>query len=167
MNKLKQYIKWKDVSIFKKVGLGSGIVILFLMGISSQSVFGISGILSDSKDVIYGNKLDGIFAQQEVDHLNWINRISKLLNGEDPQKLDINTDHRTCSLGNWLYSDARLKAEQVVPQLAPLLKRIEAPHRKMHGSAGTIKETLKPGHDGQGDVQAVMAGFKGFFDCSG
>lgn len=148
MNKLKQYINWNDVSIFKKVGLGSGIVILFLMGISFQSVFGISGILSDSKDVIYGNKIDGTFAQQEVDHLNWINRISKLLNGEDPQSLDINTDHKTCSLGKWLFSDQRLKAEQMVPQLAPLLKKIEAPHREMHESAGTIKKTFKPGHEG-------------------
>lgn len=157
MKKLKRYISWKDISIFKKVGLGPGIVLLFLVGISFQSVSGISGILGDSKEVIYGNTLDGVFAQKEVDHLNWANRIGKLLNGEDPKTLEIKTDHETCSLGKWLYSDERARAEEMVPALAPLLQAIEAPHREMHASARAIKETFKPGH---GDLDITLAKFR-------
>ncbi|WP_051148590.1 cache domain-containing protein [Desulfospira joergensenii] len=139
---------WKNLSIFKKIGVGPGIVILFLMIVGAQSFFGITGILDDSKEVIYGNRLDGLIAQKEVDHLNWSNRVSKLLKGEDPATLKIQTDHRTCSFGKWLYSDERKKAEQAVPDLTPLLKAIETPHRELHESAVKIKEIYKPDHSG-------------------
>lgn len=141
-------MNWKHLSIFKKIGLGPGIALLFLVIVGAQSFFGITGILEDSEEVIYGNQLDGVMAQKELDHLNWSNRVSKLLKGEDPATLNIKTDHQTCAFGTWLYGEERKRAEQAVPELKPLLTRIEAPHKEIHESAKTIKEILKPNHQG-------------------
>ena len=140
-------MSWKNLSIFKKIGFAPGIVLIFLVAIGSQSFIGVSSILDDSREVIYGNRLDGVMAQKEVDHLKWANRVTQLLRGEDASNLKIQTDHTRCSLGKWLYGDERKKAEYVVPELISLFKKIESPHRQMHESAEKIKMTIKADHN--------------------
>ena len=147
-------MSWKDISIFKKIGIGSGLVILFLIFVSFQSIFGISGILEDSDEVIYGNKLNGVIIQKELDHLNWSKRLSQMLNGADPETVNLQLDFKTCSFGSWLYSDARKEAEKRVPELIPLFKKIQDPHKKLHESARAIKAVLKPHH---GDLETVLS----------
>jgi methyl-accepting chemotaxis protein len=95
----------------------------------------VSGIVNNASQVIEGNKLDANLAQKEVDHLNWVNKVNALLTDDNVTKLDVQTDDRKCSFGKWLYGDGRKRAEELVPSLAPLLKEIEEPHRKLHHSA--------------------------------
>ncbi|MCG8688064.1 MAG: cache domain-containing protein [Desulfobacterales bacterium] len=151
-------MNWKNLSIFKKIGVGPGIVIIFLVAIGAQSFLGVTDILNDSKEVIYGNRLDGTMTQKEVDQLAWANRLGKLLKGEDPGNLDIETDHTKSSLGKWLYGEDRKIAEQMVPELAPLFKNIEVPHKEMYESAKLIKETYKPNHNGLDLVLSKLLG---------
>ena len=49
--------------------------------------------------------------------------------------LNVETDDHKCGFGQWLYGDGRKQAEALVPSLAPLLKKIEEPHRLLHESA--------------------------------
>lgn len=141
-------MKWKNLSIIKKIGFAPGVVILFLVILGAEVFLGITNILKDSQEVIYGNKLDGSIAQMEVDHLNWANRVNKLLQGVDPEELKIETDHQKCAFGRWLGSKDRQTAERVVPDLKPLLKKIEATHQQVHVSAKTILSAYKPDHPG-------------------
>ncbi len=131
-------MKWKDLKLGKKFGIGFGIVMVLLVIVGGWAIFGISGIVDNAEEVIDGNKLDGILAQKEVDHLNWANKVSALLTDNNVTKLEVEVDDHNCGFGKWLYGEGRKHAETLVPSLAPMLEKIEGPHRKLHESAMKI-----------------------------
>jgi methyl-accepting chemotaxis protein len=151
---LENALNWKNIKIAKKIGMGIGTVV-FLLGIMSIiGYFGVEGIVLDAREVISGNKLSGILAKKEVEHLNWVADVSRFFTDESLTTLDVKTDDQTCGLGKWLYSDDRKKVQALIPALAPLFKAIEAPHRELHESVSAIKNTLKKDH---GDLAQVLS----------
>ena len=136
-------MRWKDIKLGKKMGIGYGIVLVLLAFVTTWAIFGINDIVGNAGQVIDGNKLDGILAQREVDHLNWAGSVNTLLTDDTVTHLNVETDDHRCGLGQWLYGEGRKSAEKLVPSLAPLLKNIEEPHRHLHESAITIGEQFK------------------------
>ena len=136
-------MNWKNLTIGKKVGVGFGIILALLSVVGLLSYTGVSGIVGNAEQVIDGNKLDGMLAQREVDHLNWVNKVNALLTDDAVTQLKVQTDHKKCGFGKWLYGEERTAAEKLVPSLAPLLKAIEEPHEHLHQSAIEIKEHFK------------------------
>ena len=126
---------WKDLTIGKKIGVGFGVVLALLVVVGVMSYTGVGGIVNNATEVIDGNKLNGELAQKEVDHLNWMNKVSALLTDDKVTSLDVQTDDHKCGFGKWLYGEDRKQAELLVPSLAPLFKDIETPHHKLHQSA--------------------------------
>ncbi|MEJ2041019.1 MAG: methyl-accepting chemotaxis protein, partial [Desulfosarcinaceae bacterium] len=57
--------------------------------------------------------------------------------------LNVETDDHKCGFGQWLYGEARQRAESLVPSLAPLFKEIEEPHHLLHASAISIAKNFK------------------------
>ncbi|MBU0681398.1 MAG: CZB domain-containing protein [Proteobacteria bacterium] len=136
-------MNWKKMTIGKKIVFGYGIVLALLLAITTISYFGVGTIISNAEEVIKGKELDGVLAQREVDHLKWAQKVNSLLTDETVTTLDVQTDHKKCKLGTWLYGEERHDAEQMLPGLKPLFKDLEAPHEKMHVSAIKIKEVFK------------------------
>lgn len=136
-------MNWKNLTIGKKVALGFGIILVLLSVVGLLSFTGVKNIVNDAHQVIEGNKLDGMLAQKEVDHLNWVNKVNALLTDDTVTKLDVQTDHKQCAFGKWLYGEERKAAEQLVPSLAPLFKSIEEPHQHLHESAIAIDAHFK------------------------
>ena len=95
---------------------------------------GVEGIVLDARDVIAG--------------------ISRLFTDENLTSLDVETDDHACGFGKWLYSDDRKRGQVLTPELLPLFKTIEIPHRELHESAIAIKKTLKKDH---GDLAQVLS----------
>ena len=147
-------MSWKHIKITKKIGIGIGTVVFLLGVMSIISYLGVEGIVLDARDVIGGNRLSGILAQKEVDHLNWVADVSRLFTDESLTSLDVETDHHACSFGKWLCSDSRKEAQSLIPELAPLLKAIETPHRELHASAIAMKKALKKNH---GNLAQVLS----------
>ncbi len=133
---------WKDISVYTKMLIGFGVLIILTLIVALWSIFGISGIVADAEEVIDGNKLDGLLAQREVDHLNWAGEVNALLTDDQITELDVQIDDHECAFGKWLYGEGRKDAEALVPSLAPLLKSIEEPHRHLHESAGEIDKVF-------------------------
>ncbi len=131
-------MSWKNLTIGKRIGIGFGIVILCLIILGALSFSGVSEIVKDASEVIDGKALDGELAQKEVDHLNWIGEVNKLLTDSNVNELKVQTDHSKCGFGKWLYGEGRQQAQTLVPSLIPLLKEIEEPHRHLHESAVDI-----------------------------
>jgi len=131
----------KNLTIGAKIRLGFGIVLSLLLFLTIWSHLGIGAIVENADTVISGNQLDSIVAQKEVDHLNWTKNLTELLTNQDITTLQVETDHRKCAFGKWLYGDQRRAAEKLLPSLAPLLKQIEAPHENLHRSAIEIGES--------------------------
>lgn len=133
-----------DLTIGKQITLGFGIVIVLLIILGALSFSGVGGIVGNAQLVIAGKALDGEMAQKEVDHLNWAGEVNRLLTDETHHELSVQTDHKLCGFGKWLYGDQRKKAEALIPSLAPLFKQIEEPHHRLHESAIQIKEVYSP-----------------------
>lgn len=136
-------MNWINLTIGKKVAMGFGIILVLLSIVGLLSFSGVSGIVKNAGQVIDGNKLDGLLAQKEVDHLNWVGNVNALLTDDAVTKLEVQTDHQKCGFGKWLYGKERKAAEELVPSLAPLLKAIEEPHQHLHASAIAIDEHFK------------------------
>ena len=133
-------MKWKNIKLKHKLGIVIGAILTLMVIVGGWSIFGISGIVN----VIEGNQLDGLLAQKEVDHLNWANAVNALLVDENKTTLDVETNDHECAFGKWLYSEKRREAENMVPELAPLLKKIEKPHHELHQSAIAIGNSFHP-----------------------
>jgi len=137
-------MNWKNMTIGKKIALGFGLIILLLIVLGSISFTGVGGIVNNASEVIDGTSLDGELAQKEVDHLNWIMAVNKLLTDPEVNELHVETDHTQCGFGKWLFGEGRKEAEMFVPSLASILKDIEEPHRLLHESAISIKKEYRP-----------------------
>ena len=59
-------------------------------------------------------------------------------------ELNAETDDHQCEFGKWLYGEERQLAEATVPEIAPLLREIEACHTELHTSAIAIGEQYRP-----------------------
>ena len=136
---------WKNMTIGKKIASGFGIVIILLVILGALSFTGVGSIVKNASEVIDGKALDGELAQKEVDHLNWIGEVNKLLTDDTVNELTVQTDHTKCGFGRWLYGDERKQAEALVPSLVPLFKKIEEPHRHLHESATEIGKVYTKG----------------------
>ena len=135
---------WKHINLVSKFSVGFGVVLGFLSIVALWSIFGISGIVDNATEVISGNKLTGMLAQKEVDHLNWVNDVNVLLTDEKVTKLSVETDDHQCGFGKWLYGNERKTAERLVPSLGALFSQIEEPHRHLHNTAIDIEKHFKP-----------------------
>ncbi len=135
---------WKKMTIGKKIVFGYTIILTMLIAITAISYFGVGTILANADEVIRGKELDKVLAQREVDHLHWAQAVNTLLTDASVTTLKVQTDHKKCKLGSWLYGEGRTEAEQLLPGLQPLLKELERPHERMHSSAIEIKEAYKP-----------------------
>ncbi len=145
---------WEKLTIGKKIAVGFSVVIVLLIVLGGLSFFGVGNIVKNADEVIDGNKLDGNLAQKEVDHLNWANKVNSLLTDEKITRLDVETDDHKCGFGKWLYGEERKQAENLVPQLSPLFKQIEAPHLHLHKSATAIEKVFKQPH---GDLAHILS----------
>ncbi|UZP67387.1 methyl-accepting chemotaxis protein [Desulfovibrio mangrovi] len=82
--------------------------------------------------------------QKTVDHLKWAEKVQLLLSDDTVHTLSVQTDPTLCGFGKWYYGQGRKDAEHLVPQLASVLKDIEAPHKHLHQSAIAIQKAYLP-----------------------
>ncbi len=135
-------MRWKNMSLKGKFVVGFGAILLLLGGITIWAVFGIGNIVSNSEEVIDGNKLKAEFIQRIVDHLNWAQQVNSFLTDKAVKSLDVQIDPHKCGFGKWYYGQGRKQAELLVPELAPILQKIEEAHTILHESAAKIRKTF-------------------------
>lgn len=136
---------WKNSTLTTKIFASFSMIIFMILLFIIFNYRGVNTIISNAEQVISGYSLDGILAQKEIDHLNWVNKITALLTNKEISTLNLEVDDHKCGFGKWLYGEGRTQAEIKIPTLAPLLKSIEAPHNKLHKTAIAIKEALRQG----------------------
>lgn len=132
-----------NLTINKRITLGFAVILGLFVICGSLAFIGTNSITRNAQEVIDGNRLDGILAQREVDHLNWVNKVNALLTDETVTTLAVETDDHKCGFGKWLYGSGREQAEHLVPSLAPLLKKVEKPHYDLHQSAIKIGQQFR------------------------
>jgi len=143
-------MKWKNISLKGKFTIGFGLVLALLAGLAVSSVSGIGGIVGNASQVIEGNKLKANFTQRVVDHFNWCAQVAGFITDDNVTELNVQMDPHKCAFGEWYYSDARTHAEELVPDIKPMMADIEDPHAKLHESAKKIKDTFVQADTGLG-----------------
>jgi methyl-accepting chemotaxis protein len=129
------------------VKLTGGFLIVGLIVLSVGFV-GWNGVKTSDRIAGKVNYIDGInkqLLQREIDHLNWARKIGQFQRNEKITELDVEKDEHKCKFGEWYYSDARKQAEEEMPEIKELLRRIEDPHTKLHRSAQELEKILKKG----------------------
>ncbi len=136
---------WKNIPIAGKLGIGFGLVLLFLSIISIFSWYGFHSINGGIAENLYLSNIKELVLQKEIDHLQWRNSASDLFTDVQKKTLDTEVDDHKCKLGVWLYGPERKAAEAAMPGITPLLRQLERPHKDMHDSARTIQEAIATG----------------------
>lgn len=144
-------MNWENTTIKAKISIGMGILVFLIIVLAIYSYSGVSGIVSDAKEVIAGNRLDSEMTQREVDHLKWAKSLNAYLTDKNIKELNIQLDPTKCALGKWLYGQERENAEKLIPAIVPLLKEIEEPHKQLHQSARKISEVMRNVDDSLGE----------------
>ncbi|MCK4660729.1 MAG: cache domain-containing protein [Phycisphaerae bacterium] len=141
-------MSWKNLKLGKKLGIGFGVVLLFLVTVGGGAIYGIGGLVDNAHEVIEGNVLLEHVVEIELAHLGWMSKVNALLTDKNVTELNVVTDGRVCKFGKWLASDDRKKAEKMAPEIAPLLKEIEPIHMDLHASAADISAVFRQVHPG-------------------
>ncbi len=131
------------IGVGGKIGGGFALVLILIAIAGITTLLGVNRIENLSSQVISGNHLDATLAQQEVEFLEWAQKLSMLLNSEGRRGTNIQTDPHKCAFGKWYYGPGRKQAEARVPQIKTLLAEIEKPHLAMHKSAREIVEMYR------------------------
>lgn len=137
-------MKWQDLSIAKKLGIGFGTVLLLLSFAAFWAVNGLEGVLDGSDYVVHADNLKWELTQREVDHLNWVSKLSSFIYDDNLNELSIQLDHTKCAFGKWYYGAGRKDTVKLFPKLSNDLTRIEEPHRNLHKTAQDIKKIYRP-----------------------
>jgi len=135
-------MNWKNWSIGIKIVASFGVVLLLMVGISGVSLFKVSQLISGTDEAQQVTMLKAEIVEREIDHLRFVQNINKFFQDDSLQTLELQTDAHKCNLGKWLYGEGRKQAEQDHPELAPLLKEIEAPHAVVHTSVSEMQQLL-------------------------
>lgn len=134
-------MKWKSPSI--NIKLLSGFFILLVM-VAVFVIFSYEsfGRLANKTAAAYERyQIYTEIVQREAEINDWDARIKTFLADAPLNGTTIETDSRKCSFGRWLFGTGRKEAASSFPALAPLLKKMEEPHARMHAVAGAILQS--------------------------
>ena len=108
-------MKWKNISIGKKIYLGSVLMIMVMVVVSILNYVGVIGVHIIATRY-WRLVILSIPTLREIDHLLWSEKLRDIKDFDvDP---DIEMDPTKCALGLWLQSDIRLELEEDIPMTA-------------------------------------------------
>lgn len=136
-------MKWKNLKLKYKLFIGFGTIVFFLLFVALLSIFGAQKIIQNGKEVIAGNQIKRNIAERELEHVKWVNKLSEFLYNDDVTSLNIETDYHKCKFGQFYYGQMRRNTEKFIPELKPVLEKIEEPHKQLHESAIEISKVFK------------------------
>lgn len=139
-----------------------GLLVLGALLVASGAItyFGVNGMLQKAEEAATAAESMAQLKSREIDHYKWIETVTTtLMQPYQPGvKVKVGSDDHKCALGRWLYGPKRRDLEKRYPELAPLLKSLEAPHAKLHLSIKDINANLTEAEDLDGakdDFRAV------------
>jgi methyl-accepting chemotaxis protein len=100
------------------------------------------------KFVVVDPDLGGFLREKKSDHLAWMRKVMAPFLESSLTRADVETDHRKCGLGRWLYSPETARARKADSDFDALVVPIYAPHEELHGSVIEINALLENGERG-------------------
>lgn len=137
-------MKWSELNIGKKIGIGFTLVLVLLLVFGVWNFIGLFSLRDQNEFVLKTSNLIYDLAQREIDHLLWVSRLRDLIDAHN-HNFDIELDPTKCKLGQWLSSPERAEIESRIPELTPIIEKLEVHHQHLHSSARQIQTALRSG----------------------
>ncbi len=128
----------RNLPLYAKLGLGFGCVLIFMVIISSLSNFSMSSFQKNVGELGKLTDLEKTMLARESDHLRFMNKASMFFYEPTMNAMEVQTNHRLCALGKWLYGKDRKETEIFLPELKPVISQLEKHHEKLHGAIAEI-----------------------------
>jgi methyl-accepting chemotaxis protein len=93
------------------------------------------------------NYMTNFFYRIDIDHKDWVqNVLAEIYNLDgsnmDVKNLTVETDHKKCGLGKWLYEGEAEELAKQYPAFSGLIEELKLPHQHMHEAAIEINNRL-------------------------
>jgi methyl-accepting chemotaxis protein len=146
---------FKSMKLGTKLIGGFAVVGLITLTLGFICLNGISNIATTSEHLSFLGHIENQMLQREIDHLNWARKVGEFQRDESIVEVAVEKDDHKCGFGKWYYGEERKLAENAIPELSDLLKRIENPHKLLHQSAVELESLLKKGRDHRNEAVAL------------
>ena len=130
----------KRISLRLRLVLGFLVMILLITAVSVLSIIRFNDVAALGRGAVRENNNRAYALAREIDHLKWVSDVSDLFLLDDILELNVETDWRRCSLGEWIYGEAMAEEMSRDPELSQLISAIKPPHERMHKTAIRIDE---------------------------
>ncbi|MDY0162191.1 methyl-accepting chemotaxis protein [Desulfobotulus sp.] len=137
-------MRWKDLGIGVKLGLGFGILLVFLAGMILTGFLGVDRMAHRGNALIDGSRMDGILAVKEVELLQASRRLGAHLMGGE--KVVVHKKKEATAFGAWLAGEERAWMEARIPELAPLFVQMEGQYGLLHRRVLGVLTRYQPDH---------------------
>lgn len=139
-------MRWKDISIFKKLLIGFSIVILAGVTGLANDYIEVTRIREITTHVLLASNYRKAILNAEVAHLTWVNKVANYLIEEGRSALNVELNDHLCTFGKLLYGEQRKEIEKSIPETKPLFLFIEGPHKRLHQSVIGITSAMEEGN---------------------
>ncbi len=132
---------WNEFKIGSKILMGFGVVLLLLIIITLASYLGLYRTIGLSSTVMDNSNKSILTLEREIDHLKWVYELEELFVNDEVKEVTVQTDHRLCAMGKWLYGEHIHDFVNGDAELQKLVEAIKIPHEQLHASAIKIDST--------------------------
>lgn len=107
------------------------------VNVLSDLIDGVTKGSNSTRNLLGAFKLGGksLLLQSQVDHLFWMHRLRRMLEGKESIQQEEFVDHTKCRLGKWYLS---IEKEKHSSTFQDLYTRLDAPHAKLHSIAANV-----------------------------
>ena len=138
--------RWNDLRVKTKFLFGL-VMLSVIVGIfTGYFVLTLYSLGGAAKEMSQAASLNQSFITRQVQHLQWVNNLSRYLVEEGKEGLTVAKDPAQCGFGKWYYSDERYDVVKMFPALESSLLAIEPAHKALHATAGRIQELTQSGN---------------------
>jgi methyl-accepting chemotaxis protein len=140
------------IRLSRQITIGLAVICLLFMVLGVGSFLGIHQMINKADESMKAAAALAEMKDMEAAHLKWVATVGETLLQEfhKGMKVTVEKDDHKCGFGKWLYGEGRRRFERQFPALAPLVKKLEAPHHALHNSVYAINENLLEAEDMEG-----------------
>ncbi|MBV5307132.1 MAG: bacteriohemerythrin [Desulfobulbaceae bacterium] len=135
-------MNWKNWSMATKIWILVALLLSMAISIGGTGLYGVARVHQQMDVAQVIAETNTTFVQRKVDHLQFVRQVNRFLVDPSIQTLNVQTDSQKCKLGEWMSGDGRKKMEVLTPELATLMRAMEAPHARLHQGVAEMQQAL-------------------------
>ena len=156
MSVINKYLNWwNQFTVGFRLIVAFVAITILISVLSGIAILGINTMAGNAEDIRDSHEIFNRVSEIEIAHQQWVRDLNTFLIDSDTGQLEIELDHTSCRLGQWLYGDDRERTIAFVPQLEPVFNQLEDPHQRMHESAMQVEQLLNA-DDENGDENPAI-----------